>query len=228
MSALTPLSARLALAFTPTEARGAVTALDTLAQEIRVSLAEGLDHTVAHTRLVWWREEVARLTEGAPLHPVSRTLHAAAPAARYQRLEALIIACEFVLAGHQPANEAERAALYGRMYGAVEALRCELIEGVAQPHVETFATRLAEVLGHAELAELSLFDERTAALAALRSALVALNASITGARGERHGLVVAGLLAHRLTPTGLTPEPAPLRALYLAWRTARRHRLEIA
>ena len=112
MSALTPLSARLALAFTPAEARAAVTALDTLAREIRASLAEGLDHTVAHTRLVWWREEVARLTEGAPLHPVSRTLHAAAPAARYPRLEALIIACEFVLAGHQPANEAERAALY--------------------------------------------------------------------------------------------------------------------
>ena len=79
MSDASPLEQRLALLFTPRAAHAGVLALDTVLEEIGASLEPTLNHTVAHTRLVWWREEVARLQRGAPLHPATRALLAAAP-----------------------------------------------------------------------------------------------------------------------------------------------------
>ena len=43
-------------------------------REIGASLRPGVDHHVAHTRLAWWREELARCAAGNPVHPLTQEL----------------------------------------------------------------------------------------------------------------------------------------------------------
>jgi phytoene synthase len=52
-------------------------ALFGIEREISASLASGLDHQVAHTRLSWWAEECARCARGEAQHPLTRSLAAA-------------------------------------------------------------------------------------------------------------------------------------------------------
>jgi phytoene synthase len=54
--------------------RPVLEALFAVESEIRASLHAGLDHTVAHVRLQWWREECARVAKGTPSHPLTRAL----------------------------------------------------------------------------------------------------------------------------------------------------------
>ena len=49
--------------------------------EINAALQPGLEHSVAHARMTWWTEEVQRLRDGHPLHPLTRALLAQRPAA---------------------------------------------------------------------------------------------------------------------------------------------------
>jgi phytoene synthase len=49
-------------------------ALCAIEQEVDASLKPGVDHHVAHTRLQWWREELARCAAGNPVHPLTREL----------------------------------------------------------------------------------------------------------------------------------------------------------
>lgn len=49
-------------------------ALCGIEREIGASLRPGVDHSVAHTRLEWWREECARCAAGNPTHPLTREL----------------------------------------------------------------------------------------------------------------------------------------------------------
>jgi hypothetical protein len=81
-------------------------------------------------------------------------------------------------------------------------------------------------LGTASALETALLDDRRIEAARLRAALERLTPTAELAHCERHGLIRANFLAHRLTDTGLAPPPGALRALTLAWRCARRHRLE--
>jgi phytoene/squalene synthetase len=48
--------------------------------EISAALQPGLEHSVAHVRMGWWTEEVARLRDGHALHPLTRALQAQHPA----------------------------------------------------------------------------------------------------------------------------------------------------
>jgi hypothetical protein len=226
MSDPSSLEQRLALLFTPREAHAGVLALDSVVDEIGASLEPTLNHTVAHTRLVWWREEVARLQRGAPLHPATHALYAAAPQVPFAPLEHLITAAEFQLAGHQPADTEERSVYFTRIYGAPEALRAAVIHGAQDPRLEAFGRALGDVLGTASALETALLDDRRVEAARLRAALERLTPTAELAHCERHGLIRANFLAHRLTDTGLAPPPGALRALTLAWRCARRHRLE--
>jgi phytoene synthase len=72
------LSATRALAclYCPPRQRPLLEALCALEREIGASLAPGLDHQVAHTRLAWWREECVRCEQGQPVHPLTRELAA--------------------------------------------------------------------------------------------------------------------------------------------------------
>lgn len=60
--------------FLPTERRRAITALYAYCREVDDVVDECTDAGVARTKLVWWREEVAKLYAGQPQHPVTKAL----------------------------------------------------------------------------------------------------------------------------------------------------------
>ncbi len=60
--------------FLPPERRRAITALYAYCREVDDVVDECTDPGVARTKLIWWREEVARLYAGNPQHPVTRAL----------------------------------------------------------------------------------------------------------------------------------------------------------
>jgi phytoene synthase len=60
--------------YSPPAQRQLLEALCALEREIGASLAPGLDHQVAHTRLSWWREECQRCAAGAAAHPLTRQI----------------------------------------------------------------------------------------------------------------------------------------------------------
>lgn len=60
--------------FLPQERRRAITALYAYCREVDDVVDECTDPGVARSKLAWWREEVARLYEGKPQHPVARAL----------------------------------------------------------------------------------------------------------------------------------------------------------
>jgi len=71
--------------YSPPRLRTVLESLFALEAQIGAALDRNLDHQVAHLRLEWWRQECARYAEGAPVHPVMRTLLGAcecAPAPR--------------------------------------------------------------------------------------------------------------------------------------------------
>lgn len=64
----------LASLYSPQSERPVLEALFAVESEIGASLQAGLDHTVAHIRLQWWRDECARVADGKPAHPLTRRL----------------------------------------------------------------------------------------------------------------------------------------------------------
>ena len=60
--------------FLPPERRRAITALYAFCREVDDIVDECTDAGVAHTKLAWWRQELARLYAGQPQHPVARAL----------------------------------------------------------------------------------------------------------------------------------------------------------
>ncbi len=60
--------------FLPPERRRAITALYAYCREVDDVVDECTDAGVARTKLVWWRDEVAKLYAGQPQHPVTKAL----------------------------------------------------------------------------------------------------------------------------------------------------------
>lgn len=60
--------------FLPDDKRTAITALYAFCREVDDVVDECSDAGVAHTKLQWWREEVQRLFERKPRHPVTQAL----------------------------------------------------------------------------------------------------------------------------------------------------------
>jgi 15-cis-phytoene synthase len=67
-------SVHYSLLFTPIERRRPATALYALRRELDEAVEQASDQTVAHAGLLWWAQEIQRLFEGAPQHPVTRAL----------------------------------------------------------------------------------------------------------------------------------------------------------
>ncbi len=63
--------------FLPPQRRRAITALYAFCREVDDIVDECTDPGVAHTKLAWWRQELARLYAGEPQHPVARALQPA-------------------------------------------------------------------------------------------------------------------------------------------------------
>ncbi len=60
--------------FLPPDRRRAITAFYAFCREVDDVADECRDPALARIKLAWWREEVGRLYEGAPEHPVTRAL----------------------------------------------------------------------------------------------------------------------------------------------------------
>ena len=60
--------------FLPPNRRRAITALYAFCREVDDVVDECHDPAIAATKLVWWRQELARLYAGQPEHPVTRAL----------------------------------------------------------------------------------------------------------------------------------------------------------
>lgn len=98
-SAPAPGSRRyLTLLYTPPRHREQLLTLLALADEIGAAPAASADHSIAHVRLEWWREETQRFARGTPQHPWLRALLAAHPAAASLDLQPLVDAAAVDLA----------------------------------------------------------------------------------------------------------------------------------
>ncbi len=203
-----PGSARyFALLYTPAGHRAALALLMALGDEISAGLARGLDHSVAHARLDWWRLEIEHYAAGGARHPWLR-----APSARPLNLQPLLEGAILDLAeGLQGGESRER--LHGALFvsaaealGAAplsEPLRAELTAlGALTRHLERLAPEALSRCGH---------EHRQR-----------LNALLTSLRHQR---ALAPLLVWAVM-AGRRPESSPpLRALadnFCAWRVARR------
>src|SRR5687767_11682055 len=60
--------------FLPPDRRRAITALYAFCREVDDVVDEVRDAGVARAKLIWWREEIARVYHGKPQHPVARAL----------------------------------------------------------------------------------------------------------------------------------------------------------
>jgi phytoene synthase len=67
-------SSHYAYLFLPPERRRAVTALHAFCREVEYVVDEVSDAHLAQTKLAWWRQEVGKLFEGSPSHPITRAL----------------------------------------------------------------------------------------------------------------------------------------------------------
>ena len=63
--------------FLPPQRRRAITALYAFCREVDDIVDECTDTGVAHAKLAWWRQELARLYAGEPQHPVAQALQPA-------------------------------------------------------------------------------------------------------------------------------------------------------
>ncbi len=66
--------------YTPPAARPLVAAAFALQAELRPIADARVDHGVAHLKLQWWREEIQRLEQGQPRHPLTQAALASAGA----------------------------------------------------------------------------------------------------------------------------------------------------
>lgn len=73
-------SAYYALRQAPFASQGALTALFALRRELDETTRETSDPTIGHTKLAWWRNELAALAQGRASHPVTQAIAHHAPA----------------------------------------------------------------------------------------------------------------------------------------------------
>lgn len=167
---------------------------------LRAELAESSlgrqDHGVAHARLAWWQQELERLADGRPQHPITRALAAAAGHRRpdWAPLQRMLGAASLELAratfedeaeldtylgaataplhalaatlAFEDADRSSKAALFGARLG--EGLRMiEIIETLRQDALRGFVALPLDWLGAANLSVEALQSGRDPAIAAV-------------------------------------------------------------
>lgn len=85
--------------FLPPERRRAITALYAFCREVDDTVDDATDDSIARTKLMWWRQEIAAMLAGNPSHPVTRALqpHLARYDLKGQHLQAIIDGMEMDL-----------------------------------------------------------------------------------------------------------------------------------
>lgn len=136
-----------ALLFADRDLRSALAALYAFEAEMRAAAHPGVEHAAAHLKLGWWSEELERTARGAPLHPISRALAAAAAPLNLDlaALAEQLIAAQFDLAGH-PLADIEQVLIYCQQSSGVTQ---QLAAAFAQPTIDrrAEARRFGSLLG---------------------------------------------------------------------------------
>jgi hypothetical protein len=147
-----------ALLYTPATLRPLLGALLALADEISAGGARGLDHSVAHVRLDWWRAEAERFARGEPQHPWLAALLAQHPASRGLDLQPLVEAAALDLAMQTLSAQPGVALPGAKLQGAVFALAAQALR--PDPRTDALSPQLQRTLG--DLGERVLELERFA------------------------------------------------------------------
>ena len=151
MSARPELGSARALAwlYSPGAQRAVFEALVGVEAEVGASLAPGLEHSVAHARVAWWREECERCAAGESQHPLTRRLQQLFGEHRRTCLAGLrgfVDAATWDLAGATFETRRELSAYCERWSAAlVEPLACFAPAQAGRADVRAFGRALHEM-----------------------------------------------------------------------------------
>jgi len=126
--------------FLPPERRRAITALYAFCREVDDVVDEVSDPAIAKIKLAWWRDELARIYQGDPQHPVGKALLPGIGqfGLEQEHLDALIDGMEMDL---HPVLYPDRVSLEGychRVAGVVGVLSARIF-GFTQPETLEYA-----------------------------------------------------------------------------------------
>ncbi|MEY4863395.1 MAG: hypothetical protein RLZ51_1490 [Pseudomonadota bacterium] len=129
--------------FLPPERRRAITALYAFCREVDDVVDETSDAAVAARKLDWWEQEIARLNDGRPDHPVTRALaaHVQAYGLTQSRLLEVIAGMRMDLVQNRYADQAA-LDLYCRRVAGVVGEMASSIFGQTDPMTLRYADRL--------------------------------------------------------------------------------------
>lgn len=129
--------------FLPPARRAAITALYAFCREVDDVVDETSDTGVARVKLAWWRDEVARIFDGSPQHPVAQAL--AARAADFGITRGALLE---IIDGMQMDLEQQRyldfegLRLYCHRVAGVVGLLSARIFGEPSPEIDAYAESL--------------------------------------------------------------------------------------
>ena len=204
-----------------------------LLAEWRAAQRTDLAPEVAATKLAWWRDEILRLRQGRPAHPIGRYLLASVDAAPsdWDPLERAVEAAAHPVGGATvdaaPDLEAHADALIGGPLRVAAMLATPSPERRAANPLAACTRAIAVGRFLADSAEDAAADpSRAGALRAeaRRRFNAAVDALPADARSRHRGLLVLAVLEahHSSAPRPTAVAPARLSDVFLAWRTARR------
>ncbi len=129
--------------FLPAERRRAITALYAFCREVDDAVDECSDAMVAHSKLAWWRKELAATFDGAPTHPVTTALqpHLARYALDPAHLLAIIDGMEMDLTQTRYLDFPNLKKYCWHVAGVVGILSAKIF-GVTNPQTLQYAEKL--------------------------------------------------------------------------------------
>jgi phytoene synthase len=131
--------------YTPVASRPLAVALFALEAELRSIVTAIVDHGVSHLKLQWWKDEIRRLEDGQPRHPLTQALWQVRPGIphAWQPLHDAISSLELELASASYESERELDGYFARADGFCRAFSLALVPARELEPVE----RLGRALG---------------------------------------------------------------------------------
>lgn len=191
--------------------------------EIRAALKPGLEHEVAHARLRFWREECARLAEGAPVHPLTRALGAHFPQSASTSLAGVGALADLASWDLAQATFGTRRELSGYCERWSAALIVPLA-AAALPAVPAEIPRFGAALKELELLLALARDARAGRIRIPLEELEAAGVAPAELAGATAGAALAPLIGEAparvrrsLTAATFTPQSQPALRALLVW-----------
>jgi phytoene synthase len=129
--------------FLPAERRRAITALYAFCREVDDAVDDCSDAAVAHSKLAWWRKELAAMLAGTPTHPVMQALqpHVERYGLEPEHLLAIIDGMEMDLTQTRYLDFPNLKKYCWHVAGVVGVLSAKIF-GVTQPQTLQYAEKL--------------------------------------------------------------------------------------